>query len=105
MSIRGSVVLAGSGAQYIQNFVGVGSSAIYQWPIGGRTALVFQASAFGTIALGMIGPSGGGIPITSSLVSNQVFTFDSPGGNYYLTNSASSSIAVYATLSAVPYNL
>lgn len=72
------------------------------WNPGGRTSLVINATAYGTLNLQIQGPSQAWINISSSLVSDQVFTFDAPAGNYRLNNT-SSSVGVNAVLVSVPY--
>lgn len=70
---------------------------------GGLSALCINALAYGTVALQVQGPSGAWIPISSSIVSDQVFTFPAAPGQYRLNNSASSSIGVNAVLTSIPY--
>jgi len=80
-------------------------SSVQQW-VGGRTSLVINALAYGgTLSLQFQNGSNW-VPIGSSFVSDQVFTFDAPPGDYRLvTTTASSTIGVNAGLYPVPYNL
>lgn len=98
---RGAVVLSNS------SLIGVSTSPTptVGWPDGGRAACVINASAYGTIALQLQGPSGTWINISSSFVADQSFVFDAPPGQYRLNNSASSTIGCFATLVGIPYNL
>lgn len=95
------------------SFINGSSVSLTQAWAGGRSALVVSAIAYtaGGLQLqtqGMSsagGTSGGAwINIGSSIVSNQVYPFDAPRGNYRLVNQvASSVIGIDAVLVTIPY--
>lgn len=72
------------------------------WP-GGKTTLVIAATTqFGlTVQPHIQALNGQWFPICSNVVSNQIFTFDAPAGQYRIAHSGSS-IGLSATLSIVP---
>jgi hypothetical protein len=100
MATRGAANLITNGSTFIGSF----QTAPVGWSDGGRTACVINASAYGTIALQLQGPSGAWISVSSSFVSDQSFVFDAPPGQYRLNNSASSTIGCAAVLVGIPYN-
>lgn len=70
---------------------------------GGRSTLAINATQYGSaVALQVQGPSGAWIPLCSSIVSDQVFAFDAPPGQYRIANTGSS-IAIVAALTTTPY--
>lgn len=73
--------------------------------VGGRSGLLIDATSYGTLTLQLQNISQNWLPIASSFVSNQLFIFDALPGQYRLSNSAGSSVAVSAFLGPVPYNL
>lgn len=97
---RGAANLITNGS----SFVGAFTTNPVQWPDGGRTSCVINATAYGTIALQLQGPSGAWINVSSSFVSDQSFVFDAPSGQYRLNNTASSTVGCAAVLVGIPYN-
>lgn len=88
------------------NFVGSSAAPSQSWD-GGRTALVVNAQAYSAqpgLNLQVQGPASGWINIGSSIIGDQVFSFDAPAGQYRLANlGASSVIGVNAVMVTVPY--
>lgn len=104
MAVRGSVTLTNAQGISGSSFIGAGAGLASFWD-GGRTGVAVNATAYGTIALQVQGPSGTYINVGSSFLSDQVYVFDAVPGQYRLNNSASSSIAVFATMVPVKYSL
>ncbi len=88
-------------------------SLAVQWP-GGRSAVVVSALAYTASGLQLqtqayqsnSSPTYGGnwINVGSSFVSDQVYPFDAPRGNYRLVNQSTSSvIGINAVLVTIPY--
>lgn len=91
---------------YNSSFVGSSAATPITWD-GGRSALIVQAAAYsaGALQLQMQGPTGGWMKIGSSLLADQIFSFDAPPGQYRMTNESgtSSVIGINAVLVTVPY--
>lgn len=87
------------------SFVGVSASASVPWP-GGRSAVTVVATAFGvgSINLQILGMDNSTwINVNSTFLSNQLYLFDAPPGQYRMNNAASSAIGVNAALVRIPY--
>lgn len=82
----------------------IGSNAVsaITWD-GGRTSLVVNATQYGTsVNVQLQGPSGAWIPISSSIIADQIFNFDAPPGQYRIV-AAGSSIGLAAVFTSTPY--
>lgn len=85
------------------SIVGSSSTLPMSWD-GGRTNLTIDATNFATgVGLQVQNISGNWIPIASSFVSNQVFPFDAPPGQYKLAVGSGVATAVAATMTSTPY--
>lgn len=86
------------------NLTGSSATTPQQW-LGGRSAITIAANQYGPggVQLQLLSPNGSWVPVASSFISNQVFPFDAPPGQYQLLNAAGSSIAVAAALTRTPY--
>lgn len=87
-----------------QTYQGSSFTTAQSW-VGGVTALAIDATQYGTINLQILNISGNWINITSSFVSNQLYVFNAPPGQYRLCNQSGSSLGVAAYFGPVPYNL
>lgn len=98
-----------SNSVILSNSSFVGSSAaggtLTQWQ-GGRTALVLNATAYGSGAVYFQMLLADGVTLLNvggPYGANTLTSFDLPKGNYKVINGQSSSIGVYAILASVPY--
>ena len=98
MAIRGAVSLFNS------SFVGSSAGPIVQW-LGGRSAIVINASAYGgSVFLQLQGPSGTWLNVNASTYSaDQITSYDLVPGQYKLVSGQSSSVGVNAVLAGVGY--
>lgn len=86
------------------SFVGVSAALPVMWP-GGRSGVTVVATAYGagSINLQVLGMDNTTwINVNSTFLSNQLFVFDAPPGQYRMNNAASSAIGVNAVLVRIP---
>ncbi len=92
MQAQGVVFFNGSSA-----LAGSTVSAAFAWS-GGRSAFTFAATTYGGQVIPQLQTYGGKwIPICSTIVSDQIFPFDAPAGQYRVV-STGSSVSLAATL-------
>lgn len=83
--------------------VGSTASLAQTWD-GGRSTLVINAIQYApNVQLQLQGPSGAWINVGSSIVSDQIFPFDAPPGQYRMVSGIGSSISMVAALTTTPY--
>lgn len=98
-SARGGLIL------YNSSLVGSTASQVQQW-IGGRSQISICATQYGTgvnVQVQGLGPAANWIPICSSFVADQLFSFDAPPGNYRVVG-AGSSVSLSVGIIGVSYN-
>lgn len=80
------------------SFIGSSVGTVQQWT-GGRTVLTVSATQYGPngVIPQVQNLNGSWIPICSSIVADQLFSFDAPGGSFRLISNLGSSIGVAAT--------
>lgn len=89
-SIIGSAALGAQGISGSQQF------------IGGRAAISISATQFGNAVNVQFLAGNLWIPICSTFLTSQIFSFDAPAGQYRLVSSGSS-IGMAASLVRIPY--
>lgn len=73
--------------------------------VGGRAALIIDATQYGPngVIFQLQGTAKNWVPVCSAIVSNQIFSFDAPAGNYRLVSNLGSSLGVGASLIPINY--
>ncbi len=80
------------------SFVGSSAGQAFAWP-GGRSAIVISATQYGPGVIPQIQAiNRNWIPLCSSIVADQIFSFDAPPGQYRIISNAGTSIALAASL-------
>ncbi len=101
MSARGGIILFNS------SFIGVGSSVVQSW-IGGRSVVSVCAAAYPPNGVQLLfqalGPQANWVPICSSFVADQLFSFDAAPGQYALSFTGSTAVGFCASLNAVSHS-
>lgn len=90
---------------YNSSFVGSSASQSIFWD-GGRSVLAVTALVYApnALQLQLQGPTGRWLNVGSSIVTNQLFPFDAPAGQYRMACQGSSVIGVSAKILTVNYN-